>query len=166
MNRVAVAIEEGYSPGCVGRIVELHGKYYAEHQGFGIYFEAKVARELGEFCARYTRGRDGLWVAWQDGAIEGSIAIDGSDADCARLRWFIVSDALRGTGVGTRLIQAALDFCRSSGVLRVRLVTFSTLHAALHLYVKHGFRLIHEERGSNWGKEVMEQEYELVLRVT
>ncbi|HUL55979.1 MAG TPA: GNAT family N-acetyltransferase [Usitatibacter sp.] len=163
MSGESIAIEEGYSPGCVGRIVELHGKYYAEHQGFGAYFEAKVARELGEFSSRYTRGRDGLWVAWRGGAIEGSIAIDGSDAECARLRWFIVSDALRGTGVGTRLIQASLDFCRSRGFPRVRLATFSTLHAALHLYTKHGFRLLHEERASNWGKEVMEQEYELAI---
>ncbi|MFZ3322825.1 MAG: GNAT family N-acetyltransferase [Usitatibacter sp.] len=161
MNRDAVEIGEGYSPGCVGRIVELHGKYYAEHQGFGSYFESKVARELGEFCSRYTPGRDGLWVARRSGVIEGSIAIDGNDAACARLRWFIVSDALRGTGVGTRLIEAAIEFCRSRGYPRVRLVTFSTLSAALHLYVKHGFRLIHEEPGSNWGKDVMEQVYDL-----
>lgn len=161
MNRDTVEIEEGYSPGCLGRIVELHGKYYAEHQGFGSYFESKVARELGEFCSRYTPGRDGLWVAKGAGVIEGAIAIDGSDAACARLRWFIVSDALRGTGVGTRLIEAAIEFCRSRGYPRVRLVTFSTLSAALHLYVKHGFRLIHEEPGSNWGKDVMEQLYEL-----
>jgi GNAT superfamily N-acetyltransferase len=158
-----ILIEEGYSPGCVGRIVELHGRYYAEHQGFGSYFESKVARELGEFCARYTAGRDGLWVARRAEVIEGSIAIDGSDPNCARLRWFIVSDALRGTGVGTRLIVAALDLCRSRQYSRVRLVTFSSLHAAIHLYMKHGFKLIHEEQGSNWGKQVMEQEYELEL---
>lgn len=163
MNRDALEVEEGYSPGCVGRIVELHGKYYAEHQGFGSYFESKVARELGEFCSRYTAGRDGLWVARRAGVVEGSIAIDGSDAACARLRWFIVSDALRGTGVGSRLIQAAIDFCRSRRYSRVQLVTFSTLSAAVHLYVKHGFHLVHEERGSNWGKEVIEQKYELVL---
>lgn len=161
MSAESISIEEGYTPGCIGRIVELHGTYYAEHQGFGSFFEAKVARELGEFCSRYVQGRDGLWIARRGGSIEGSIAIDGSDASCARLRWFIVSDELRGTGVGTRLIRAALDLCRSRGYLRVRLVTFSTLSAAVHLYVKHGFRLIREERGSNWGKEVMEQEYEL-----
>ncbi len=161
---VGIAIEEGYSPGCVGRIVELHGRYYAEHQGFGSYFESKVARELGEFSLRYVAGRDGLWIARRDGVVEGSIAIDGSNADCARLRWFIVSDALRGTGVGKQLIEAALEFCRARGYPRVQLVTFSTLSAALHLYVKHGFRLIHEERGSNWGREVMEQQYELTLK--
>jgi len=159
----AFEIVEGYSPGCVGRIVELHGKYYAQHQGFGSFFEAKVARELGEFCSCYVRGRDGLWIARRAGSIEGSIAIDGSDPNCARLRWFIVSDELRGTGVGTNLIQAALDFCRSRGYARVRLVTFSTLSAAVHLYVKHGFALVFEERASNWGREVIEQRYELVV---
>ncbi len=163
MNAESVTIEEGYTPGCVGRIVELHGMYYAKTQGFSRYFESKVARELGEFCSRYTSGRDGLWVVRHEGAIEGSIAIDGSNADCARLRWFIMSDSLRGTGVGNRLIQAAVDHCRSRAYPRVRLVTFSTLSAAIHLYEKHGFRLAHEERASNWGKEVIEQEYEWVV---
>ena len=34
-----------------GRIAELHGVYYARATGFGVPFEAKVARECGEFCA-------------------------------------------------------------------------------------------------------------------
>jgi GNAT superfamily N-acetyltransferase len=162
VNRDTVEIEEGYTPGCVGRIVELHGRYYAEHHGFGSYFESKVARDLAEFCMGYTRGRDGLWVARHGGSIEGSIAINGSDAECARLRFFFVSDFLRGTGIGNKLINASLDLCRANRYPRVRLVTFSTQSAAVHLYVKNGFRLLHEEPGSNWGKEVMEQEYELL----
>ncbi len=164
MSSASIVIEEGYSPGCVGRIVELHGRYYAEHQGFGSYFERKVARELGEFCSRYEAGCDGLWVARRDGVVEGAIAIDGRDADCARLRWFIVSDALRGTGVGTRLIQAAIEFCRAGRFPEVRLATFSTLKAARHLYEKLGFKCISAEPGTHWGKEVMEECYVLDLR--
>ena len=163
MNRDPVVIEEGYAPGCIGRIVELHGTYYAEHEGFGVYFESKVGRELGEFCSRYTKGRDGLWLARRDGRVEGSIVIDGIDPAAARLRWFIVSDALRGTGAGTRLLRPALDFCRSCRYPRVHLLTFSSLSAARHLYEKYGFRLVSEERGSQWGKEVIEQRYELLL---
>lgn len=34
-----------YLPGSVGRIVELHGRYYAENWRFGAFFEAKVASD-------------------------------------------------------------------------------------------------------------------------
>lgn len=36
-------IESGYIPGSIGRIAELHGTYYHDHWGFGLYFEAMVA---------------------------------------------------------------------------------------------------------------------------
>ncbi len=32
----------GYVPGAIGRVAELHGKYYQEHWGFDIFFESKV----------------------------------------------------------------------------------------------------------------------------
>jgi hypothetical protein len=63
MNRVPeIKIESGYVPGSIGRISELHGTYYHEHWGFGVYFEAKVATELSEFLRRYDGNRDGIWI--------------------------------------------------------------------------------------------------------
>jgi len=38
-----IEVTKGYVPGCIGRVAELHGTYYAENWGFGRYFEAKVA---------------------------------------------------------------------------------------------------------------------------
>ena len=48
----------GYVPGSIGRMVELHGRYYARDWRFGRSFEGKVASELGELLARLdpTRG--------------------------------------------------------------------------------------------------------------
>ena len=159
----AADIRAGYVPGCIGRVAALHADYYAAAAGFGVAFESKVARELGEFCERYDAGRDGLWLVVRSGAIEGSIAIDGlqAAADGAHLRWFIVSDALRGTGLGNALLERATGFCRERGYARIFLWTFEGLDAAAHLYRKHGFRLAAEQRGSRWGREVVEQRYEL-----
>jgi hypothetical protein len=42
MNDVTLS---GYIPGAIGRIVELHGRYYHEHWGFDLFFESKVATE-------------------------------------------------------------------------------------------------------------------------
>lgn len=160
---MSATIREGYVPGCIGRIAELHASYYHRTAGFGLAFESKVARELADFCERYVAGRDGLWLALADGRIEGSIVIDGSHAasDGAHLRWFIVSDAVRGRGVGGRLLDSAMEFCRARGYERVYLWTFEGLDAARYLYERAGFRLAQQQRGRQWGTEVNEQRFEL-----
>jgi GNAT superfamily N-acetyltransferase len=159
---MTLTIHKGYLPGAIGRIVELHAQYYSTLVGFGLPFESKVARELVEFCERYDNERDGLWLALQDGHIEGAIAMDGSHAeqDGAHLRWFIASDHLRGTGAGTALLAAAMAFCRAQQYQRVFLWTFEGLNAARHLYEKFGFCLAFQQRGTQWGTEVNEQRFE------
>jgi GNAT superfamily N-acetyltransferase len=160
-----VKIQRGYIPGTIGRIAELHGIYYHRHWGFGAFFEAKVARELAEFIGRYDDQRDGLWTARLGEHIDGSIAIDGihSGEEGAHLRWFIVSTFLHGKGIGSRLINTAMRFCRSRGYKRVYLMTFEGLDQAKHLYEKSGFILTEQQRGSMWGTEVNEQRFELTL---
>ncbi len=100
MSKVKIAL--GYIPGSIGRVAELHGTYYHAHWGFGRFFEAKVATELAEFLSRYAEKRDGFWTALLEDRVEGSLSIDGihSAGKGAHLRWFIMSDALRGKGVG------------------------------------------------------------------
>lgn len=157
-------IHLGYRPGCIGRVTDMHARYYSQLVGFGLPFEAKVAREMADFCAHYEAGRDGLWLALGDkGTILGSIAIDGAHADQAgaHLRWFIADGSTRGCGLGGRLLSSATDFCRQRGYRRVYLWTFAGLEAARHLYEKSGFQLVQQQRGSQWGAEVEEQCFEL-----
>ncbi len=160
-----IEISKGYIPGAIGRVAELHGSYYHEHWGFGLFFEAKVTTELVEFLRRYEEARDGFWIASLKGRVEGSITIDGLHAEDqgAHLRWFIMSDALRGRGVGNCLITTAIDFCRGKGYKRVFLWSFEGLSAARHLYEKVGFRLVEQRRGTQWGTAVNEQQFELRL---
>src|SRR5438552_13504769 len=151
-----------YVPGSIGRIVELHGRYYARDWRFGPYFEAKVASELGELLARLDPKRDGFWIAAEDDEIVGGIAIDGSCApDAARLRFFIVDDSLRGKGFGDQLMRTALDFCRRAGHQHVFRSTFAGLAAARKLYERHGFALTDERSDRTWGVEVTEQGFDL-----
>jgi GNAT superfamily N-acetyltransferase len=156
-------IERGYVPGSIGRISELHSTYYYQQWGFGLYFEAKVAIELSDFFRRHDENRDGIWIPTVDGRAEGSIVIDGIHAhrEGAHLRWFILSDALRGKGVGRHLINRAMDFCRNQRYETIYLWTFEGLQAARHLYESAGFKLVKQQRGLQWGTEVNEQYFEL-----
>ena len=163
---MAITLAEGYRPGAIGRIAQLHAEYYARSSGFGVAFEAKVARELSEFCERLDPRRDRLWLALDGDRIEGSLVIDGVHAadDGAHLRWFIASDALRGQGTGRRLVQQACAFVDSCGHAKTYLWTFSGLDAARHLYESFGFRLVHEAPGAQWGTVVTEQRFERRLQ--
>jgi len=155
----------GYVPGAIGRVAELHGRYYHEHWGFGLYFESKVATELSEFLCRFNEARDGFWVASDEEKIVGSIAIDGihHDSKGAHLRWFVVAPENQGQGIGNILIREAVEFCRRKKFKRVYLWTFVGLDVARHLYEKWGFRLREQHEGNQWGKTVAEQMFELVL---
>jgi hypothetical protein len=69
----AVIIRGSYTSGCIGRIVDLHARYYSQASGFGLTFEAKVARELAQFCERLQCGRDGIWLLECDGQVQGRV---------------------------------------------------------------------------------------------
>ena len=159
---MTLTIEQGYAPGCIGRITELHADFYGRLVGFGLPFEAKVAHGLVAFFEQYQAGRDGIWLAVDGSRILGSIAIDGSRAEeeGAHLRWFIASEETRGTRIGSRLIERAMEHCIAQGFRRVYLWTFEGLEVARHLYERHGFRLVHQQAGDQWGKQVNEQRFE------
>lgn len=160
-------IETGYRPGAIGRITELHGRYYSEEWGFEQQFECEVARELAEFVARYDEASNGLWLARADDEVLGSIVIDGdrseTDSAGARLRWFILAPAAQGEGLGQQLMDRAMTFCQKIGFERVYLWTFDGLDAAKHLYEQHGFELVEEQPDDEWGPEVTHQQFEVLL---
>jgi DNA-binding MarR family transcriptional regulator/GNAT superfamily N-acetyltransferase len=153
------AVEQGYAPGLIGAVVRMHAAYYAREFDFGSAFESKVAGGLAEFIPRLERGRNAVWRAVRDGLVIGAIAIDGDDLDgnYAHLRWFIVDDGLRGSGVGRALIETALAFVDAQGFDETRLWTFEGLDAARALYERHGFTLEREYPGDQWGVAVNEQ---------
>jgi uncharacterized protein YhfF/GNAT superfamily N-acetyltransferase len=149
-------------PGAMAASAELQTRYYVRDHGFGVYFEAGRLADIAGFLARFDASRDGVWVAVDGGSIVGTIVIDGGstgDTACAQLRWFIVGDALRGKGMGRRMMQAAMDFA-SARYARVVLGTFSGLDAARHLYEDFGFRRSLERPSTQWGPEVLEQHWE------
>ncbi len=160
-------IVSGWHPGAIGDIVSLHGRYYALHWSFGPYFEAKVATELAEFVRHRHQSVSRLWCAIDDKErLGGSVAIDGGHGTeaSAHLRWFIVDDAHRGMGIGSRLLDTALVFCREQGFPSVHLWTFAGLHEARRLYESRGFVLGRELAGETWGTPVTEQRFDLTLR--
>ncbi|HTR05900.1 MAG TPA: bifunctional helix-turn-helix transcriptional regulator/GNAT family N-acetyltransferase [Paraburkholderia sp.] len=156
-----VTLVEGYRPGCIGDIAALHARFYAANWGFGAYFEKKVATELAEFASTLPAEGKALWLAVERERILASLAIDGHGSGAsgtAHLRWFIVDDSLRGTGIGRQLMAHAMQFV-DAHYAETYLWTFKGLDAARHLYESFGFRLAEESEGNQWGTKVTEQRF-------
>ena len=152
-----------FKPGDVGYIIYLHGVLYAQEYGLDHTFEGYVAERFGEFAKSFDPAKDYFAVAEMDGRIVGSIVISVLPNECAQLRYFLVHLDERGLGLGRRLMNEALTFCREHGVKHVSLWTISELKAAAHLYREAGFKCIDEKTHEIWGAIRTEQRYELFL---
>lgn len=155
----------GYYPGVVGKITQIHAVYYHEHWGFDVSFETQVGRELSKFVSEFDEERDGLWVATASGKFAGSVAIDGYNAkkEGARLRWFIVDPDFQNAGLGKKLISRTVEFCKMKQYPKIFLWTFEGLDAARRLYESQNFRLSETHDVTQWGQQIKEQKFELIL---
>jgi ribosomal protein S18 acetylase RimI-like enzyme len=158
-----VRLRSDLNPGDVGGIVHLHGVVYAQEYGWDSTFEGYVAEGLARFALSHNPRNDRLWVAEANEEIVGSIGVVGHSAREAQLRWFLVHPAWRGRGLGRRLLNEAVQFCRERRVRSVFLWTTSDLEAAAHLYQLAGFRRTEEKTHRAWGQTVTEERYDMSL---
>lgn len=159
--RENLEIRHGYQTAVLGRVITMHAEFYGQHYGFGQEFETKVGSEMVEFLSRVSRPMNEIWTVQKEGKIVGSIAIDGEDlgGGAAHLRWFVMDEGARGSGAGRKLLETALQFSDECGFEELHLWTFHSLDAARLLYEQSGFKLVHEETGSQWGSKVLEQKF-------
>lgn len=154
-------ILEGYQTGMIGDIAALHARTHGPIVGMGPSFEIVVARAIAEFALRLQNPKNNSWSVRQDGQIVASITIDGEDLgdNIAHLRWFILTDSLRGQGLGRILLTRALTHCDQHGFDSVHLWTLKGLEPARRLYERNRFELVEEYQGDQWGKAAMEQKF-------
>ncbi|EEE46719.1 helix-turn-helix domain-containing GNAT family N-acetyltransferase [Roseibium alexandrii] len=154
-------VVEGYQTGMIGDISALHARTHGPIVGMGPAFERVVSQAMAEFMPRVYRPMNNSWSVLENEAVIGSITIDGEDLsnNIAHLRWFILSERLRGKGLGKVLLNKALAHCDRLGFNEIHLWTLKGLDAARALYEKNGFDLAEEYLGDQWGHEVMEQKF-------
>jgi ribosomal protein S18 acetylase RimI-like enzyme len=156
-----VRLRSVLKPGDVGAIVHLHGVVYAQEYGWDCTFEGYVAEGLARFALSHNPRNDRLWIAEANEEIVGSIGVVEHSAREAQLRWFLVHPAWRGRGLGHRLLNEALEFCRERRFGSLFLWTTSDLEAAAHLYQQAGFRKTEERTHRVWGQTVTEERYDM-----
>jgi GNAT superfamily N-acetyltransferase len=143
----------------------MHWEYFCQRLGWDHEFESEVKKYIDQLQNKFQPNKEGLWVAKEDQKIVGSIAIDDREADPknARLRIFVVDHEHQHQGIGSNLLNKAIQHCRKTGYKEIVLWTFDTLVEANHLYLKNGFKLAEERTVSYWGDNLTEQSFALEL---
>lgn len=139
-----IQIHQGYEPGLIGRVGELHGRYYAMAWKSGAPFELLITREFCDFIERYDPENDLVLSAHIDGVMAGAISILGHNPgpDGVQLRFFLVDPFYHGLGAGKTLLSEALSWCRGHGFGKIFLWTVDNLPQSRGLYEKFGFRVV------------------------
>lgn len=117
--------------------------------GFGLRFEAFVAQTVAEYVLG-TNQSGRIWLAERDNRLVGCTAMILREGGAGQLRWVLVDSALRGTGLGRRLVETSIEWSREKGCDHVFLETTDGLPESQALYEKLGFALEHEGTEELW----------------
>jgi DNA-binding MarR family transcriptional regulator/GNAT superfamily N-acetyltransferase len=152
--------------GDMGWVAHREGLGYAEQFGWDETFEALVARIAGDFVTNFDPARERCWIAEIEGRSVGHIFLvkHPDEPGTAKLRLLFVEAEARGIGLGDALVRECIEFARKAGYQRIVLWTQSMLVSAVRIYKRAGFRLIKEEPHHSFGKDLIGQEWELVLQ--
>jgi GNAT superfamily N-acetyltransferase len=135
--------------GDLGRIIALHGEAYDPLDGFGLNFEAFVARTIADFVLD-TGSNGRVWLAERGASLVGCTAIARHADKMGQLRWVLVDPSARGIGLGRQLVEAAIDYCANCGIERIYLETTAGLPESQALYRQLGFEIVSEETADLW----------------
>jgi GNAT superfamily N-acetyltransferase len=144
-----ISIRDELRGGDLGRVIALHGKCYERLPGFGLAFEAFVARTVAEYILD-TGAKGRIWMAERGGRLVGCTAIVLRDEDRGQLRWVLVDQSARGLGLGRRLVNDAIQYCRDNGCKEVFLETTDGLTESQTLYDALGFEIVSSESEFLW----------------
>jgi len=141
---------------------------YKDEFGYSQVFESHFCKGLFPYLNNFEAKRDRLWVGVAGDQTVGFVAVHhvADRPGWAQLRWFFVEKDFRGRGLGSRLLDILVSFCKKAGYEGVFLWTVSDLDAARRLYQKTGFKLAEEKEECDWAPWAREQRWELRLGQT
>lgn len=150
-------------PGEMGWVTARHGAIYAAEYGFDQRFEALVAQIAAAFISDFDPRCEGCWIAEINGEPVGSVFLVRDGDSVAKLRLLLVEPAVRGRGIGHRLVGECVAFARAAGYRKITLWTQSVLIAARRIYQAAGFHLVRCEPHHSFGVELVGEYWEREL---
>lgn len=137
--------------------------YESERQFTTEIWKNYLTQGVISLVERFQPDKDCMFILECDGNPSGCIAITHTENNMAQLRYFFLEPELRGLGAGTKLLNAALEFCRQKNYAHVFLWTVSAQESARILYRNAGFVITETSENENWGTPVLEEKWDLDL---
>jgi ribosomal protein S18 acetylase RimI-like enzyme len=112
---------------------------YSKWLGVDLCFQ-NFERELAELPGDYAMPAGRLWLAFDDQALAGSIALRSLGDGICEMKRLYVRPAFRGRGLGRLLVQRLIEEARSLGYHKMRLDTLpGRMDRAITMYRSFGF---------------------------
>lgn len=124
-----------------------------------LYHDGRIAEndtglDIDDIEAAYMNRGNHFWVAVNaSGEVVGMIGVQQHDAGVGEIRRLRVRRDHQRRGIGTRLVETAVKFCRDHNYLKVTLDTFIDREPAIRLFEKFHFR--HSNSRELHGKELL-----------
>lgn len=151
-----------FRPDDAGWVIDRHALLYAREAGFDARFRAAVTEAMELILTAGDRAAG--WIAESPGGRRlGSVFCTIESAETARLRLFLLEPEARGQGAGRRMLETAIAHARSAGASRLMLRTHESHRAACALYAARGFALTEARPVRNYGRDLVEQRWEIAL---
>lgn len=96
--------------------------------------------ELLDHCEEVIINKGGyIFFYEQDGSISGTFALIKISEDVFELGKMAVSKAMRGKGIGQKMLQFCLSFAQQEGWKKLILYSNTSLENSIYIYRKFGF---------------------------
>lgn len=142
-------------PGEASLAVHFYYKIFEQQFQFYPSTEAYFLHAAGQV---FDDPANKLWVAADGDKIIGTISVIKTKDGEGQLRLFGTDISRHGEGIGTALMDTAMEYCRSRKLHHIILWTIDICKDALKLYAKYGFHMTDTKPNTTWAAYPMTEE--------
>lgn len=113
-------------------------KEYAAWLGVDLCFQG-FDEEVNDLQKMYSLPVGGIILCEINGIFVGCVGVRRIDDQRAELKRMYVQPQQQQKGIGTALLENALELAKECGYEKIQLDTLNTMTAAMNLYLKNGF---------------------------
>ncbi|WP_340820331.1 GNAT family N-acetyltransferase [Methanolobus sp. WCC4] len=122
--------------------------------GEGFEYDPMKDSDLDDIEGVYLEKGGGFFLFLDDGEIIGTSAVKPLGSGICEIKRIYVKKECRGKGIGSDMFERALEYAGENFSV-VRLKTDLSLETAIAMYLKKGFTVTKEEKGTIYFEKVL-----------